>query len=318
MEYDLAIDIVKNLESIKKYDIKDGLVLNTLANVVQKYDVKDLRMLNDLVEPLLAISKSESQKETLFLSPESLLQADIFEKGLIPWVSELRKEVFGKGEIPFSNRDSYIDWLKTYSKTQKQALEYLKERYRTKPEGTTVNLANSFIEGMHFTEDTPPGLIGKRVSEQAEEMGIEEKSLLMHVLLGTKIICPRWKLSFEFGGGCLPVSNLEFRLERINISYNRQLNSEDVSEIFKEISGGIVYRKSKKINKKHLELYRLVNQKNVPVKKGVVAFWKQIMHDWNFHHPGAQYGTWKGVKMAYDRIIVNMNRVIFPKTDGEK
>lgn len=73
--------------------------------------------------------------------------------------------------------------------------------------------------------------------------------------------------------------------------------------LYQVIKGKSGSRQLKWANAKHLELYRLVDKKEGPPAKGVVAFWKEVMTEWNQGHSEDIYTTWKGVKIAYDRLM---------------
>ena len=304
MSYDLAKELAMNLDVVKKHHITNGLVINTLANFIHKYDVHDLRLLNELAESLLSINENKPEKKSLDLTPESLLQADIMEKGIKPWVEDVREQAFGSKDIPFSSRDSMMDWLKQYTKTQEQLFEKINEMMRTKLQpGMNVGYAWDEFGGIYILPDTPPGLILSKTCDIAGRTGIEKNSLFMHVLTNSKIICPRFEIKYSVTKSQLPVSGLQTKSETISISFNHKLSPEDIRQIFKKLSKDLGYRKSKPITSKHLELYRLVNEKEIPTGRGKVAFWQDITKEWNKRHTKDTYASWKGPRLAYKRLI---------------
>jgi hypothetical protein len=67
--------------------------------------------------------------------------------------------------------------------------------------------------------------------------------------------------------------------------------------------------KKKGLDERHLQLCKLVQRKGrTPKGKGTVAFWTSVMQAWNELSPDHQYKTWKGAKMAYERLIGKINR----------
>ena len=68
------------------------------------------------------------------------------------------------------------------------------------------------------------------------------------------------------------------------------------------------FHKSKKITAKHLDLYSLVNEKEMPTGRRKVAFWKGIADKWNDKHPESLYSSWKGPRLAYKRLISRLSK----------
>jgi len=65
------------------------------------------------------------------------------------------------------------------------------------------------------------------------------------------------------------------------------------------------------LKEKHLHLFRMVQQRGaIPSGKGTVAFWESIRKEWNSLHKQHTYETWKGVKLAYERIKTQVERRI--------
>jgi len=52
---------------------------------------------------------------------------------------------------------------------------------------------------------------------------------------------------------------------------------------------------------------------DIPSREGTVKFWVSVMKEWNDLHPQDKYKTWKGIKIAYDRIIARLERRVTPK-----
>jgi len=313
MENKFALELAMSLEAVHKYHLKDGLVINSLANLIHQYDIKDLPLLNELAESLLSINNSKPEEKTILFTPESLLQADIIEKGIAYEVGEIRKDVFGSESVPFGDRDSVMGWLKLYAKTQEQIWQALNTEHKkldklVEGQKGYVGLGWEEIEGMFFTDDTAPVKLTFRVRELANEIGADEKSLLMHVLVNTKLIVRRWKMGYKITRGRLPVTGLEYGVAEMRLSFNRKLNSEDIRQIFKRLAEDLHYRKSKQITAKHLELYRLVNEKQIPKGRGKVTFWKGIAEEWNNRYPEATYTSWKGPNLAYNRLMKNLSQ----------
>jgi len=54
----------------------------------------------------------------------------------------------------------------------------------------------------------------------------------------------------------------------------------------------------------------MVNKKQLPKRKGTVAFWRNVMEEWNTTHPEAKYASWKAISVAYGRILKNRQMML--------
>jgi len=89
---------------------------------------------------------------------------------------------------------------------------------------------------------------------------------------------------------------------------------EDLRSIYRRIRQELGIKRSKRPTIKHSQLYRIVKRRGaIPRQKGTVAFWESVMKEWNDLQPQDKYKTWKGVKLAYERIIAQLERRITTK-----
>jgi hypothetical protein len=92
------------------------------------------------------------------------------------------------------------------------------------------------------------------------------------------------------------------------VRINTELSFDDLLAIYSSIRRYLGVKGSKKSTREHLDLHRMVLQMGgAPSGKGTVAFWTSAKAEWNNKHPERKYGTWKGVKIAYDRLHKKLN-----------
>ena len=305
MQYELCLELARGLKAVKKHCLKNNPMITMLADYMYKYQDKNLERLNELVEPLLSVNTGGQTDRPIELTPQTILEGEILEKEIAPWISEIRKTLFGKDDIPFPDQDSALDWMREYAISEQDAEdEYQKALERSDDGEETFRLY--WMEGLCFLPDTPPVILRDKTLEIAQTTGSNQFSLVMHVLANTRLICAKWELSLGHTVQLLP-SGKKTNVSSVTIRFGNILNFEDMRKIYHEIKRRWKFQKTKQLNAKHLELYRLVNEKEIP-HKGKVAFWKGIMEDWNRTHPKVEYHHWKGVSAAYSRIIKNVGR----------
>ena len=313
MNYDLSLELARNLETVKKYKLKNSPVVTLLANLICKHQVNDLELLNEVAESLVSVNAGKNEDNAQYIAqeitPQDILDAEILTKEILPLVNEIRKDVFGKKEIPFPNRESTLKWLSKYALSNQVLIgEYLKtKKLSIRGEATIQTI---YIEGMAFSQGTPPAIIYIKAQEIANGTGINHPSLVMHVLTNAKLVSLKWNLKSSDSWYRLP-SGIITENKGIEVRFRNTLNLEDMRQIYSEMRSNYKFKKSKALNAKHLELYRLIKEKGLPPKKDKVAFWKQVTGEWNRRHPESKYATWKGVNMAYNRIIKNVDRRLY-------
>mgnify|MGYP001145427330 CR=1 FL=1 len=153
-----------------------------------------------------------------------------------------------------------------------------------------------------------------------EATGFNQPSLVQFILMGTPPIVPRYWI------GALPYyrpiplgpDHKGFQDELLRVSYvDIRIWAQDFTfEEFRKVYNSYrellqlkkhKLREGKELVKSHWEIYQLVKERGgLPKGKGKVAFWESVKGEWNKLHPQNKYQTWKGVKLAYDRIIARL------------
>jgi len=149
----------------------------------------------------------------------------------------------------------------------------------------------------------------------ARATGFNQASLVAFILAGVKPIIPRWQMITTAQYQALPSGK---KLQPISVNLEikaKDLSFKELREIYQGIRKQQMGTKTKPLNKKHLALYRLVQEHGGPPRnKGVVKFWEEIMEKLNQNCPPDQlaYNTWKVVEMAYDRIVAQLETGVIP------
>lgn len=298
MKYDLALELVRGLETVKSHHLANSKIVTVLADLVFKNNIQDLKLLNEVTESLLSINLDKAEKADFKITPQEILEAEVLEKEIASFVFEIRKKLFDSGDIPFIDRKSAFEWLDKYALNDVEIIE----NYYKSLDIETCNLVYYKIEGRIFLPDSPPGILYKETQGISDYLGIEHPSLIMHILLKTIIIAPKYNLNTDSSAYRLS-SGQWIPINTVNLRFRGTLNFNDMREIYELLKRNYQFSKVKQLNAKHLELYRMVNKKQIPQGKGTVSFWKKVMIEWNKKHPEKQYTTWKGVSIAYNRII---------------
>ena len=308
MDYALCLELVKGLEIVKKYYSKNSQVIPLLADLIHKYQMNDLKLLSEIAESLLSVinEESEAKARTIaqWISPQELIEAQVLLKEISPWVREIRTDIFNKDESPFPDRESALIWLKDYALSDKELSSEV-QNVKEISIGGEASLPIIAIEGQLFLPETPPADLYNRTKVIADNTGINHPSLIIHVLTNSRIICQKWDLTIQRIMQKLP-SGKNTETKGITIRFRDTLNMEDMRQLYRTIKGDFGFKKSKALKGRHLELFNLVEERGIP-QKGKVVFWKKIKEEWNRRHPESTYSTWKGINMAYIRIMKNTN-----------
>ena len=244
-----ALEIVLGLEAFKnnRLDNNHRLVIALVDLVTKGY--YDLPGLNKLAEAALSMDSGFSVGEyPIEFSPQSILEAEILEKNIASWVSDIRKEIFKTDKVPFENRDKALVWL-------------LQEFKKDIEQASKINEGIVHVityDGLMFFAQNPVGLIWLKTLIISRKTGINHNSLVMHVLANTNIICNKWELKRNSSIEELP-SGMKIGVNSLEIQYRGETNFEDFRKVYFLVNkDSKPHSKIKQINAVHLALYRLV------------------------------------------------------------
>jgi hypothetical protein len=135
----------------------------------------------------------------------------------------------------------------------------------------------------------------------------------MYVLADASPVLPPFTLGISKETHSLPSgTSVINRFARVTI--RGDLTFYDLRSLYRSIRRELGITRSKRPTIKHLQLYEMVRRRgSIPRQKGTVAFWESVMKEWNDFHRQDKYKTWKGVKLAYERIIAQLARRITTK-----
>jgi len=138
--------------------------------------------------------------------------------------------------------------------------------------------------------------------------GFTWKSLEMYILMDALPVLPAFTVGIVRETHSLP-SGTSLQNRFASVTIRGDLTFQDLRSLYRSIRRELGIKRSKRLTKKHLQLYEMVKKKgSIPDRVGTVAFWKSVMKEWNALHRKDKYKTWKGVKLAYERIIAQVER----------
>jgi hypothetical protein len=144
--------------------------------------------------------------------------------------------------------------------------------------------------------------------EMCKVTGFTIESMEMCILADASPVLPPFTFGIVRETHSLPSGiRLQNRFAKVDI--RGELSFQDLRSLHRSIRDALGIKRLKRPTTKHLQLYKMVTQRgNVPDGEGTVAFWKSIMEEWNDLYPQKKYKTWKGIKLAYERIIAQAER----------
>ncbi|MFC1861012.1 hypothetical protein ACFLYL_01865 [Chloroflexota bacterium] len=308
MDYITSLEVAQNLESIKRFELKDKPVVKSLAHLICNYGILDLQYLNGLVESLLTSGKED--EPTYFLTPDTLLRRELLGEDLAPWAQKIRKRIFGKVETPFPDYDSAVEWIKLHNVTM-TPYDGGNTSHSLEPCRTCMGFSDA--DG---NDESAYPRIGSPLEKiifacfkltKKLEIGLDSNSLVFFVLNDTIPFISPIEWYFTSHNVELP-SGKKINYREANFKIRDDFNPMWLKFLDKKVREGMLLTKKKKLTAKHLQLYRLVCQKGGPPKgKGTVAFWESTRAEWNTNNPKDKYNTWKAIKIGYDRIISKLS-----------
>ncbi len=304
MEYETCLEVAQKLEVIKDRHLKNTPVVKTLADLMYKYNIVDLPYLSKIAESLLTAGITKKEGLTIELTPESLMYCDQLGEDLRPWFQKLRKKYFGVTEVPFTDYNTAVDWIKQY------------DVFET-PWKDSIMQSQPFRSNIRFFgHDGEVVIVHARINSPLEkiifasrklvkelEIGLEIDSLVFLVLADIPPFVPPVEVGLSAYIVRLP-SGRRINYREAEITIREGFNLTWLRWLYKILREEMHLTKKKGLNANHLQLYGLVKNKGgAPKGKGTVDFWRSVMDEWNTTHPKNKYKTWKGVKINYERTI---------------
>jgi hypothetical protein len=310
MDSKTSLAIANNLESVKRYKLRDTPAAIGLAKLIQN-GFSELPYLNQLTESFLVTNKGKAEADkSLQLTPENIMYRDLLGEDLRPWAEALRLKLFKQKNAPFPDYNSATDWVKQFdvpSHSWKENPEFIEsEKFRRNiafwnSEGdqeTVCARMNSTLEKLIFSS--------QKLADRLE-IGLDWNSLVFYILTDIAPYVSPIEIGISTRYVTLP-SRRTIKYREAEVKIREGFNLTYLQWLYEVLREDLQLSRKKPLNINHLQLYRLIKQKGkVPTGKGTVKYWENIMRDWNSSHPKSQYNTWKGVRIAYERLLEKLN-----------
>lgn len=336
MDYRTCLEVVNKLETIQGKKLQDSSIAQSVAGFIHEYQEHQtfhMEYLNSLVGRLLASQSKENENgsATSKLTPNSLLTSDYLAYLLNPAMKIIRKQIFGSDEPLFKKYDEAIKWLERQEASEGE-FEFLEGKrhqlYEVLESGNKVLLQQRDLSPLslflphaasgrpryiHPRKDSALSRIIRVANEVSAQIGLTPISVVMYIIANIKPVLSAYSCGGTEALVILPTENgkTEYCRRQVNITINTELNFNELLALYKSVRGFLGVTKNKILNSKHLELYQIVQRSGGPPKgKGTVSFWNSVKNEWNNSHTAQKYrpyASWKGVKIAYDRIIKKLN-----------
>jgi len=337
MDLNICLEIANKLEAVRQYKCQNSRIVVTLAKLMLEYRILDIKYLNDLVESLVASRNQDdlkSKQPAMNLTPDILLTSDFLVHKIATWVKRLREKLFGSPAAPFQTLEEATSWIECEVAKGNPALDEEKVKALMKPllqMGYTVGWEHllpypgkggwqKIVRVPVKGRDNSLSLLHQETLSMANATGFPQSSLVLHILTNIQPLLPRVRISRHITNYDLPSGEL-FGSHSITLDIRaKDLTFNELRQTYNSHREILDLTKGKALNKKHWQIYQLVQKRGGPVKgNGMVAFWKSIKDEWNNLYPENKFMSFKGVKLAYDRLIVQLeNRVLIKQVQNER
>jgi len=305
LDYAVCLEAISQLGVVKRENLSEELI-GTLASFASGMERLDLPVLERIIEALVSNPSKEEVKPS-DLSPSVKLTSEFLTSQITPWVEDIRQELFNSRSAPFSTFEEASKWFKEAGKEFRQKFKgdtetKVETKAEGKPERRTLKEQYPFLAyGIRErSSNYPPYLICLfRADEIAHVAGFDTASMLYYILADVSPVSTKVQTYVKEGVHSLP-SGVDLIDRLATVEIRGELTFKELQCLYQQIRQELRIKRTKTLNEKHLELYQLVQERGGPVKgKGSVDFWSSVKQDW--HNEGCT--TWKGAKIAYDRLI---------------
>lgn len=313
LSYEECLKIVRGLEATKKYGLDGNPIVERIAKLMHEKVIKDLPLLDTLLEcygeSISANKVARPMRINLDVVSEYLIDQ------ITPWVKALRKRFFGSVIAPFANVEDVLHW---YEKALEDADKKISEDedrlrrqvpffdayddYRRHLPKRTI-LTSESLPPKILKKVPKPMLLREKAEDIAAVTGFNSTWITMFILMDIKPIMPRFEWKLNEARYKLP-SGSELGNRFVTLTIRSELTFQELYALYHNIRHEMGVKRLKGFNERHLELYVIVRdlRQKGNQRLSTVAFWQSVRNEWNTKHPDHTYGTWKGVKIAYDRL----------------
>ncbi len=308
MDMNIALELANSLETVSINNLQNTPIARKLAELIMRYGETNLMWVDSLAQTMFLHTIQKPQDYHMEITPDILLRTETLREGLYPWVEKIRQKLFHQTEAPFRNYEEAVKWIRQYdipsSPPDEQGISHSLEGFRR-------NVRIDYEEG---TEND--NIIFARINSPLEkiiyscqklttklEIGLDWNSLVFFVLADIRPFVSPIGIGATERYVELPSGKL-MRYREVDIKIREDFNRSYFAWMYEEVRRMLKLTRKKPFTDKHVELYLLVSKKGgTPPKKGAVAFWTDIMNQWNCTHAKKhKYSTWKGLEIAYRRL----------------
>jgi hypothetical protein len=230
-------------------------------------------------------------------------------------VQQVRQQLFGTEQPPFGSHGDAVRWLEEEATRQDRSDEIaslqteilgMMEKWVRLTGGHLRFGLNVLpfarqdrIDTIKIISQGPLSVLEMETSRMAQATGFSQHSVVAYVLADVKPILAPYSVSpsislwMEFG-----VSRLSTR----TTTDKRDITNIEIREIRKEIRQIHGSEKEKAFGDHAQMLREIVDEYGQEPKKGIAAYWQQIMQEFNRQAGYNRYGSWKAAKKAYTTI----------------
>lgn len=323
MDLDVCLEAVNQLEAIKG-KLENSPLAHSIAKLVYESQ-KNLNMeyWNNVAISVLAVSTAQGRPLQVQLTPNTLLTSEILAWILSRRAKNIRAKIFGSEEKPFESYDKALEWILSQSEEIEK-----REGKKLGKQGIFSSSLTLFLSlpfdlrepergyyRIRFKEGSKIYEFVKEINKAVRVTRLEKVSLISYILLDAKPFLLPYEITSEISAWNTPAEGGGFyslRKEKVTVDIYSDLTFGEWKQIYGHIKKLFGNKKGRVLEQRHLELYHMVENKGFPpVRRGVTAFWKGVLAEWNESHKESQYSSWKEIQRAYDRMIERVTTRLF-------
>ncbi|MFC2066823.1 hypothetical protein ACFLUO_07225 [Chloroflexota bacterium] len=306
MDYETSLEVINKLEAIRSNHLGNGTIARNLATFIAEYDHRgtlSLDYINKIVEAIIASNLDEDSQQQFKITPQSIMNSEIAENNVSDLVKDTRLRLLSTEEPSFVDLDGVIDWLKKF------ALDVKKTKLipSTDEMGSVQSHQRTVFAGLTFEleNDSPLSFLFQRIDIIGDHTGATRGSVIMHILAGGKLILRPYLLETTIYKTSLK-SGKWFDAVSLQIKIANAPSYIEMQRLYKDLRIAFGSRRIKEFNIDHIELLHYINNNGGPPVKEKVKFWDNMRLKWNEAHPEHKYATWRGLKRAYNLILLKI------------
>lgn len=271
------------------------------------------------------------------LTPGRSLRSDELMEAITPWVEQVRTEIFGSSQVPFSSYKKAVAWIEATAqetpklsadeKKQSQTLRReIREKARILTRLTGVVISSEMGPEHHLSfpgkngqqrlvlvwRNRPLMLLADASRKMETATNFSQALIVAHILAGVPLLLPSARTKIRHSSRTLPTGEILTHYPAfIEFPSLPDLTLQELTTLYRMMRQEAGLTKAKKISERDTRLCAIVSRLGGVPRTETGNFWRKVFFEYNKKAPRGmkRWTDWNAPRMAYQRLQRKLSRI---------